>query len=1159
VSDPIYDSDKDPFDEARRVQSESTDEAYQKYLDKYVDEGNPDTESNFRDAFVNDKEIQDLADTVDKTEEDEVSALNKQLGEHLGNLEDDGVDYYKKGLDATVKYFGGSTRKKLLLASGIVGLVLGMGGFLGFLNTFRLKSFMENVNFHAFSRYNAAIDRRSDAWSRAYFKTRMLEWGDGERKADADGNTFFRSNKVDTNHPFTDWYRTMRTSKFEQNLLEKHGIRFTSVVDGDGNVRPGRIDIRGRTVDIIPDGLGSGDFVAIDDLIANNRTAGGLDALIGDIDGKVTATYDNDRDARKAIKKAVDLETKRWQVIQRRHHRKAIANMTGVRDWRFFDKTRTNVENKKAEFQKKMITKVFPQDGRSQTFLLCVLGLGGCVANTDPNNPDNRRGTGSGLPADRPENDNDPVDSDGDGTTDSFNPVDGSDYDGAGRLAREGAEEIAEEAVEGGAELSEKRFRKELIERITKQFTGSLGGGGPGAIKKILDWALKFETNLSKNPNTGRSKIGDSVYQARFVSAVLAFSTVMIVADQMQSGEVDPDQLDAAMEYMNGLGQSEAVNYLATGEEFPANVGQTRGVVADGGQSVLDQLFTATAMAQGEGGDAELVDKCKTGEPFDKDDVVPFCEGLKANGGSRITGLEDAWNKYVTDSPLGAIISGYRELKDNAITGFFMNIVDALGDVAAKVITPILEATGLANVIGDVAGWLAERVLSWIGVMPCITGTEEVGGMAANCALAGATGTAEAATRAAGGVLSVVGSSTYEYSRQLAVEYMDEQRDFMSTTERYFSLDSPQSYASQFLGKMSQDTSVEGFASLLGVKSILASTSSLFSNLMSGKALAAEGEGQYRDTTIFSGVDRYGIARECIELDPLDPDYLIKSTNNPALTPNMATLGNDEAYSAALYAENGDSLDEGELQRISQTYNCVALDNVVKGGLGYVNGYAEDNGYESSGDSATGAGGAGTPTAGGAGGVAADPIMRDATEPCPSDPDVTDQGVTTGLRNGVQYSFRLCRIMGMAQVNVMFADSFLQLFRGARNAGLDLGAGGGSFLSSSGAIQRWSERCGSHPASEGWDSPPCVGNRAAPPGRSYHEVGLAVDLTCNGASLGGGTTTRDTFNPNAPCMQHVIQNSPALGLFLQCEGRTPDGRWRVETGCESWHISPTGG
>lgn len=180
-----------------------------------------------------------------------------------------------------------------------------------------------------------------------------------------------------------------------------------------------------------------------------------------------------------------------------------------------------------------------------------------------------------------------------------------------------------------------------------------------------------------------------------------------------------------------------------------------------------------------------------------------------------------------------------------------------------------------------------------------------------------------------------------------------------------------------------------------------------------------------------------------------------------------------------------------------------------------------------------------------------------STAPCPSTPGITDAGTGSAMRDGVTVQFKLCSVLGTATVNTVYATNFLNLFNGARAAGFDLTGAGGSYASIDSAMNRWTTRCGSRPVSAGYAKPPCVGAQIAPPGKSNHEIGLAIDLHCGGRLLGGGTQTRAAYKRDDPCVNWVVTNSPQLGLILQCERVRNDGT--QSDNCESWHISPTGG
>lgn len=169
-----------------------------------------------------------------------------------------------------------------------------------------------------------------------------------------------------------------------------------------------------------------------------------------------------------------------------------------------------------------------------------------------------------------------------------------------------------------------------------------------------------------------------------------------------------------------------------------------------------------------------------------------------------------------------------------------------------------------------------------------------------------------------------------------------------------------------------------------------------------------------------------------------------------------------------------------------------------------------------------------------------------------------DAGIVSTTHKGSPTTFRLCSIDGIGKFNTVYSGNFLAFFNDAKNSGFDLGAGGGTFLSPEGALNRWDQRCPGRDPSLGWSSPPCTGNRAAPPGKSNHEIGLAADLTCGGAQLGGGTTGRSVFKATDPCVAWVLANSPKYGIVLQCGAKNADGSYAVDN-CESWHVSPTGG
>lgn len=179
------------------------------------------------------------------------------------------------------------------------------------------------------------------------------------------------------------------------------------------------------------------------------------------------------------------------------------------------------------------------------------------------------------------------------------------------------------------------------------------------------------------------------------------------------------------------------------------------------------------------------------------------------------------------------------------------------------------------------------------------------------------------------------------------------------------------------------------------------------------------------------------------------------------------------------------------------------------------------------------------------------------TAACPSSPGISDAGIFEVVVGSEIKTFRGCKVTGGGIFNTVYADNFNTMFVEAAKAGFNLTAGGGSYLSPSGAIARWQDRCGDRPYELGFANPPCNSVQTAPPGRSNHEKGLAADLHCpNGSLLGGGTTTRAALRKNDPCLKWVLDNSPTWGLIHQCARVRADGT--QSDSCESWHISPNG-
>ena len=940
----------------------------------------------------------------------------------------------KSGMRGNLKRYG--TAISLI---GVVGATL--LGILGFFRTFTLEHLMANVNQETFIRFNASFDRRSDRWFRSYLQLRL---GEIEGNTDPNqNNLFFRANRVDTNNPGTDWYRTMRASRFEKELFDKHGIKFTSIVEVDPNNPNGPPKIRSGLIQLVTiDGQGSGFSLSAEGIDVNKIRSNDLGELnkLGDrLDTHVrTKVFENDKVGRKEIKRIVRENTHALSFRKRRHVRKDISNMTGVRDWRFFDKTRTKVENKKAEFASKLIKKVLPADSKSLKLFECFLALSGssCPAATDPNHADNRNAGGDFSDTKRDDDTRTVTETKDGETTTRTEVVDGTDTN---RIVKEATEELTSEAAENLTDESIEGAGKKIAKKIVSDI---LGKGN--LVISVLD-KLRAINNLFKTDSNGQSKVDKLIRVARVTSAMTASAAFLTMADQAKSGEADPAQIGAAVEYLEGFENSEA--YQTAIAKQPPNV-----VSAQGGGN------------------------CESTSEFKKGDYVPLCDFQKPNGGNRTSGFQDGWNSFISNGPIGVILDAYDALRDNPFTNFISGMSDK---IIGTVIGPLLSATGAEDVVGKFVGFLSEKVSKWAGVLPCADGSEATGGLPMNCILIGASATAEAASRASGAVLSVAGTAQYDYNNKLAANYRTEEIKDKSTFERYFALSNNNSMASKLL-----------FVSINQKPASFTRNFDLFSTLSNRTFAANE-----LDIAEFTGNERYDIPQECQDLDPFDPNYLSKATNAPGDVPRTWEVMGDQAmfYDKVYEAVGGDEA------RAKGIYNCALFDKRVRGSLGAKYGYEGDDGYpESAGSSApSGTGVSGT--------IVGDPYTDSSGVPCAAGTLELGLPYFDGYRNGQKFTVRLCQLpnmrssgdadnpgsqfttrgaSGFAIVNSRVSGAWFKLIEDAKKAGISFSANS-SFRS----MPHQQALCAKNTKCANGDY-----SKVARPGNSSHQAGVAIDF-----------------------------------------------------------------
>ncbi len=825
-------------------------------------------------------------------------------------------------------------RKKVIagLGLGTVGLVSVIFSLLSFLNVFRLDHFLQNIDSSTFSRFNASFSGRSDKYVQAFIKLRLTEIEGG-----TNGDTlFFRANKVDTNNPLRDWYRTLRTSSFEEDVFGKNGISFTSMAvtnqsTGEVTLKRAYITVKSKTGDIeFPfDPIakyGNGNFdtayaflqrIDSGDLTALNTLGDDLN-LFADV-----SVFNSDKEARGRIRKIVKDETRFFQVIKRRHVRKDIQNMTGINSWKFFETTRNKITTSKTALQRKILQKVVPETNTGK-FIKCVLGAGACVASNDPAAPENQLGgTGAAVGLSPDESDQTPteqidangqvvtaVDENGNPvtvTTGEFDVGDTSDelVDGVNNvIAGEAADEAGQTLVSPTQKL------------IADQINSFVGGN---IYTKAWSWAKKI---AKIHNNIVSSKFSKLVKQAKLVQLSAIYATYSIARDQAKSGQVINDEVGNLM------------GTLANAQNSEGWISMNETVSGTASAEVIQPVLTPTAYSK-------LSDADKKKQP-----VQYFEDRPNDNNANTI---EETYRNSAIFPLLDAIASAVNGINDSPI-GTVLNSISSFADtILSKILDPIISAIISATPLEQVIGFAMTKIMSFLGAGPIYDGTQ-AGSL--NYLLAGSAAMAEASTRDSGGVKSTPTTTTY--TTKLALEYQKEQRASITLYDRYVSLDNQKSLASSMVFGVASFNAGEKLASVF---SSLSSTPKLVMSFFSGRLFAAPAANF--NAAGWAGVDTYDIPADCQNLDPLAGNYVqlavgvvpdapraadaqvIVDKIMPTLT--IETERDSPKFWKLIY-DTIDNPDDSE-DVASAIYNCALLDQRVMGGLGYIKGYSNDSGY----------------------------------------------------------------------------------------------------------------------------------------------------------------------------------------------------------------------
>jgi len=780
----------------------------------------------------------------------------------------------------------GLAKKKIavvLATAGATGVLAIFGGFFGFINAFKLDFFLSNIEKNGFMRYQADLDRRSSKWMQAYLTLRMGEIEAPELRPQDRDNLIFRANRVDRNNPAMDWFRTLRTSSFEADLFESEGIKFTSVAqqlpDGSTRIRPGKITMPDRefTFELTD---------AEKRAVANGDVNGFNGRLQNFIDQEV---FENDKQARKEIKRIVNSKLKPWQVIKKRHLRKDIQNMIGVRDWRFFETTRDRFTERRISVRNKFIVKALPESTKTGKFVQCMFGITSCKASSDVAHPENRSRTPS---------------SDGQRQGETVE----TENENGERVRQNADDGRASGSIEGGLEdvinddeLGNQSLQRKFIAQIVNKFSNVVG------LISILDSLSRIDKSMRDG------SLSKMVVAARGAQTAAILTTLMIARDQMKEGELSADEVREFMGTTgNNLGRSEVWR------------------VMQGGGNV-DTVAAAAA---------ENVGKNEYCSPEHQTSLVEneyhhMCDSQKVGGKNNAEKLESWW----VNGPIGTIVGPVLSVYRNTVGGFFGKLFDIAGDLAAAILTPIIKpllaASGLQDNLEDFAGWMLATVSSQLGAGPMID-TDTPSGVVGNLAGAGGAYLGESSARYQGAAATTAATRAQATKRTIA--YMKELNESKSFSDRYLALDSPDSLAARQLYAASMNTTLS--SPMTAMASIFNSIGKL-PHVLTTTPASAQARDPYALAEL-AEVDTYDMPDDCIESSVIN--MTPQSATNaddvgliPADELTWELLGNKEAFYDRLYRDNPNE------DTALSVWNCGLIDTTIRGSLGARHGYTKDN------------------------------------------------------------------------------------------------------------------------------------------------------------------------------------------------------------------------
>lgn len=816
-------------------------------------------------------------------------------------------DLYKKNekSSGTKRGIKGYFKSKVALGltgSGITGVAAIIVALIMAISPLKFEFLFENIDASAYLRYNTLFDRRSSKFMDAYVKARLFEI----RGGDPGESMLFRATRVDNNNPFIDWYRTMRTSSFEADLLSKHGISFAAITDPDpsGNgairgIKSAQITFNRQNVDVDIEGALESAGLNVDDI--DNRIRNGDYTFMRNLDSNAQARlfdfdiFNTDRAGRLAIKSAVDKEIPKLRFLKRFFLRRNIQNMVGVRNWRFFEKTRDNFDNRKIRFQNKLLEKTFELTNSNGKFIGCLFG-GKCVRSTDVTSPEMQA---NGTPTADGDKEDTFDDSDPDSSNDPSDEANArlnndTERNNSSRATKEALQDTREALLQidgEGDTITTKTLKKLVSSNLLKRL---------GVITAAISMVQLMDTMLTLHKNMIDGTLSRMISAMRLASYASVYTAFATLKDQINSGEViDGEDTAAAYESLEGIEASEAYNVVM----------KKRGMTAEQKNAACQPGEEDRRIAAFDSGDIENMGV----EPNCPEDQI----GSGASGGEKlIQGYQDTVGKIV--NPFFVAYEGltnapvFGQINEAILTGTSM-----LDSVTSFISDKALETLGLTDNVEQFTEWVGDQIASAFGLAPVIDGS--YGPATANAILTGGVGLAESSLRWAGGRFPDENSQAY--MKTMVAEFKSEQIKTMSIWDKYFAVDNSQSLVAKLA--LSTPTS---FSEL---KNSFTNQPQFIASSVSNPVYAEEEATP--TASEFAAMQEYDFSPENIESDPImrTPEECSNVKNilgNSFDTSDFGLMSDATRFWNAVHSKAGEVFGEGNYDaEVGQIENiCLA-------------------------------------------------------------------------------------------------------------------------------------------------------------------------------------------------------------------------------------------